>query len=107
MGVYVENPSIAGPIHARHSSYGGIMLDFHFKALSTIGKPTIITSWISLVAGVWGIIYGLRAKQFTAYGHLTGREREHFVPNWRYRLLVILIATVAVLSSLRFLLKNM
>jgi hypothetical protein len=76
-------------------------------ALSTIGNPTVLTSWIALVAGIWGIVYGIRAKQFTAYGHLTGREPENFVPNWRYRFFVILISAVAVLSSIRFLVKNM
>jgi hypothetical protein len=82
-------------------------VDFYVITLLAIGKPTTIGSWIGLMAGLWGIFYGLKARQFTAYGHLTTREREHFVPNWRHRLFVVLISTVAVVSSLRFLFKNM
>jgi len=74
--------------------------------LTTIGNPTVGSSWLGLVAGAAGIVYGLKAKEFAAFGRFSSREREHFVPNWRYRLFVVSISAVAVLSSLRFLLKG-
>jgi hypothetical protein len=81
-------------------------LHFHLITFATIGKQATISSWMGLIAGVAGIAYGLKAKQFTAYGHLSGREREHFVPNWPHRLFVVLISIFAILISLRFLLHN-
>ncbi len=38
-------------------------------ALEMTGPRSTISSWLGLVAGTWGIIYGIKAKGFTAYGH--------------------------------------
>ena len=80
------------------------MLGLLFSSICLIGQRTVISSWLGLISGTWGIIYGLRAKQFTAYGHLSSRESESFAPNWRYRVFVVLISAIAVLTSLAFLL---
>jgi hypothetical protein len=39
-------------------------------AVEVIGSRSTISSWLGLVAGTWGIIYGIKAKTFTAYGPL-------------------------------------
>ena len=72
----------------------------------TTRGPGSVSAWLGLVAGVWGIFYGLKAKHFTAYGRLSSREPEDFVPTWRHRLLVVSIASVAFLTSLSYLLKH-
>ena len=71
-----------------------------------IGQRTAVSSWLGLVSGTWGIFYGLKAKQFTAYGRFSSREPENFAPNWRHRLFVVSTSTIAVLTSLRFLIWN-
>jgi hypothetical protein len=63
------------------------------------------SAWLGLIFGASGIVYGLTAKRFTAYGHLSGREPERFRPTWRHRLLVVSISAIAALSSLAFLLR--
>jgi hypothetical protein len=76
----------------------------NLSTMSPQGKH--ISALLALIAGASGIIYGATAKQFTRHGKYTSREPEAYVPNWRDRLFVILISTVAVISSLIYLLKN-
>jgi hypothetical protein len=83
------------------------MASFFSLLINFPGPRTVITSWLGLISGIWGIIYGLRAKQFTAYGRFSSREAESFVPNWRHRIFVVSISAIVVLTSLRFLLKSM
>jgi hypothetical protein len=64
-------------------------------ALEMMGPRSTISSGLGLVAGTWGIIYGLKAKSFTAYGRFTSREAHSFAPNWGHRLLVVTISATA------------
>ena len=75
------------------------------SALEIIGPRTMISSWLGLIAGV-GVIYGLKAKSFTAHGHFTTREPQSFAPTWGYRVFVVTISAVAAITSLLFLLRN-
>src|SRR5882672_9500631 len=59
-----------------------------------------------LGCGRWGVIYGLKAKSFTAHGHFTTREPQSFAPTWGYRVFVVTISAVAAITSLLFLLRN-
>ena len=52
------------------------------SASEIFGPRTMISSWLGLLAGVWGVIYGLMAKSFTTYGRFTSREPESFAPTW-------------------------
>jgi hypothetical protein len=81
------------------------MLENAFMILRTSNEVRSLSAWLGLIAGVWGILYGLKAKHFTAYGHLSSREPERFAPTWRYRLFVISIASIALLTPLFYLLK--
>jgi hypothetical protein len=71
-----------------------------------IGQRTTVSSWLGLVCGVTGILYGLRAKTFTAYGHLTSKKPQIFAPTWAHRAIVVGISAVAVITSLVFITRN-
>jgi hypothetical protein len=71
-----------------------------------LGQRTTVSSWLGLVCGVTGMLYGLRAKTFTAYGHLSSKEPQIFAPTWVHRGIVIGISGVAVITSLIFLARN-
>ncbi len=64
---------------------------------------------LGLVVGVCGVLYGLKAREFIAYGfrRSASKEPEKVVPTWYHRLWVVLISTVAIVASLRTLLKNL
>jgi hypothetical protein len=81
-------------------------LQFNLFSIVLLGQRTTVSSWLGLVSGTWGILYGLQAKQFTAYGRFSSREPESFPPNWRHRLFVVSISAIAILTSLRFLIWN-
>jgi hypothetical protein len=74
--------------------------------LDMFGPPTEIGSYLSLISGLGGIIYGVTAKRFSRFGRFSAREREYYVPGWGTRFFVVLISTGAVLSSLWYLLKK-
>jgi len=76
------------------------------SALEIIGPRTMISSWLGLIAGDGGVIYGLKAKSFTAHGHFTTREPQSFAPTWGHRVFVVTISAVAAITSLLFLLRN-
>jgi hypothetical protein len=78
-------------------------LQSNLFSIVLIGHRTAVSSWLGLVSGTWGIFYGLKAKQFTAYGRFSSREPENFTPNWRYCLFVISISTIAVADFLKIL----
>jgi len=82
------------------------MLENILLNAGTTNEARALAAWLGLVAGSWGIFYGLKARHFTAYGHLSSLEPERFVPTWRYRLFVISIASIALLTSLSYLLKR-
>jgi hypothetical protein len=75
-------------------------------AVEVIGSRSTISSWLGLVAGTWGIIYGIKAKTFTAYGRFTSRESESFSPHWGHRLLVVTISGAAAVTSFVFLIRR-
>jgi len=74
--------------------------------LNMFGPPTETGSYLGLIYGLGGIIYGLTAKRFSRFGRFSGREREYYVPKWGSRVFVVLVSTGAVLSSLWYLLKK-
>lgn len=71
-----------------------------------IGQRTAVSSWLGLVCGVAGILYGLRAKTFTAYGRFSSKEPEVFAPSWVYRACVVVICGAAAITSLVFIARN-
>jgi hypothetical protein len=71
-----------------------------------MGPRSTTSSWLGLIAGTWGIIYGIKAKSFTAYGRFTSREPQSFAPNWGHRLLVVTISAAAAVTSLVFLIRR-
>jgi hypothetical protein len=75
-------------------------------AMEIIGPRSTISSWLGLIAGTWGIIYGIKAKSFTAYGRFTSREPYSFAPNWGHRLLVVAISATAAVTSLVFIIRR-
>jgi len=64
---------------------------------------------LGLVGGTFGVLYGLRAKEFIAYGFygFTSKQQEKISPRWYHRLAVILIASTVLLGSLRAIVKNL
>jgi hypothetical protein len=56
------------------------MLQFDLFSIVFLGQQTTVSSWLGLVSGTLGILYGLKAKQFTAYGRFSSREAESFTP---------------------------
>jgi len=81
-------------------------MTLHISPSEIIGSRTMISSWLGLVAGVWGVIYGVTARSFTAYGRFTSKEPESFAPTLRDRLFVVTISAAAGIASLVFLLRN-
>jgi hypothetical protein len=76
------------------------------EAAEMIGQRSTTSSWLGLIAGTWGIIYGIKAKTFTAYGRFTSREPESFAPTWGHRLLVVSISAAAAVTSFVFLIRR-
>jgi hypothetical protein len=54
-------------------------VNFSLLATVLLSQRTTVTSCLGLVSGIWGIVYGLNAKQFTAYGHLSSENAPRLV----------------------------
>lgn len=63
---------------------------------------------IGAIASFAGIIYGIKAKEFTRHGHygFSRKQPEKIRPRWWDRLIVVTISTIGLITSLYLLIHR-
>ena len=72
----------------------------------SIGKPTLVSAGLGVFAGLYGVLYGLRAQQFVRHGHFSHKQPESYTPTWLQRFFVVSVSAAALIWSVMYLIKH-
>jgi hypothetical protein len=74
--------------------------------LVVVAQQTSEGSYLGLIAGFLGIIYGLTSEKFSRYGGFSGRKREYFVPTQGLRIFVVSVSAAVMVISFWYLVSR-